>query len=104
MSDFRQFKLRIPGALAVLIETKAVENQRSINAEIVHRLLVSLEGDHTAARLERIEAMLSEARATHVNVGGVMLPLSNSRANGATASIPTSSAVPASDAPSREAA
>jgi hypothetical protein len=56
LSDTVQLKLRFPEKLRQRIESTAGRNQRSMNAEIVHRLEQSFQKDDQAA--------LAEATAT----------------------------------------
>jgi hypothetical protein len=51
-SDTVQLKLRFPERLRLRIESAADRNQRSMNAEIIHRLEQSFQKDDQAALVE----------------------------------------------------
>ena len=57
-SETVQLKLRFPERLRVRIEAEAEKSERSMNAEIVHRLEQSFEGDN---RADLVKAVASEA-------------------------------------------
>ena len=57
-SETVQLKLRFPERLRVRIEAEAEKSERSMNAEIVHRLEQSFEGD---SRADLVKTVASEA-------------------------------------------
>ena len=61
-SDTVQLKLRFPEKLRLRIESAGERSNRSMNAEIIHRLEQSFEKDDQAAK----QAALIEATATSV--------------------------------------
>jgi hypothetical protein len=60
-SETVQLKLRFPERLRVRIEAEAEKSERSMNAEIVHRLEQSFEGDDRGAL---VKTVASEAAQT----------------------------------------
>ena len=58
--DIKPFGLRIPPDLKDRIKESARINGRSINSEIVHRLLFSFDAEQTEARLSAIETAMEE--------------------------------------------
>jgi Arc-like DNA binding domain len=60
-SETVQLKLRFPERLRIRIEAEAKKNERSMNAEIVHRLEQSFEGDD---RADLLKTVASEAAQT----------------------------------------
>lgn len=65
-SDTVQLKLRFPEKLRLRIELAADRNQRSMNAEIIHRLEQSFQKDDQDARVDLVVTAAATAAATAV--------------------------------------
>ena len=62
-SETVQLKLRFPERLRVRIEAEAKKNDRSMNAEIVHRLEQSFQRDDSVALVKTVASEAAQAAA-----------------------------------------
>src|SRR5262249_33821852 len=68
-TDTVQLKLRFPEALRRRISAKAKKNRLSMNTEIIHRLIDSLDGEEYFAK-ESLEAALDQVQGAGFTVVG----------------------------------